>query len=167
MQSAERLMKPVMFRIPCLERVQNCLMCCFCSESRADVAFASHRTDTYGSYFSVCEQNKQKSCWPLTKKLKTVVTPPPQWFCKAETRDSLWCENPMFVWRTAQISTSLKWKVHREHYSLHCEDFCKTLASTTMAGFSMSALLWTILSSSCAGVGLFPGPAISEKEGDI
>lgn len=30
MPSAERLMKPVMFRIPCLERVQNWLMCCFC-----------------------------------------------------------------------------------------------------------------------------------------
>lgn len=39
-----------------------------------------------------------------------------------------------------------------------------TLAFTTMAGFSMSALLWTILSSSCAGLGLFPGPATSGKQ---
>lgn len=30
----------------------------------------------------------------------------------------------------------------------------------------MSALLWTILSSSCAGLGLFPGPAISERKKD-
>lgn len=38
----------------------------------------------------------------------------------------------------------------------------RTVASMTMAGSSMSALLWTIRNSSWAGLGLLPGPAISE-----
>lgn len=45
-----------------------------------------------------------------------------------------------------------------------------TVASNTRAGSSMSALLWTILSSNWAGVGRLPGPAISaegERERDI
>lgn len=62
------------------------------------------------------------------------------------------------------ICTSVMWMFRKTFRCLQCADFCKTLASTTMAGFSMSALLWTILSSSCAGLGLFPGPAISERE---
>lgn len=39
-----------------------------------------------------------------------------------------------------------------------------TVASVTMAGSSMSALLWTIRSSSWGGLGLRPGPANSEGE---
>lgn len=39
-----------------------------------------------------------------------------------------------------------------------------TVASVTMAGSSMSALLWTIRSSSWGGLGLRPGPASSGGE---
>lgn len=46
-------------------------------------------------------------------------------------------------------------------YCFWSKDVSKTLAFTAMEGFSMSALLWTILSSSWAGLGFFPGPAIS------
>ncbi len=43
----------------------------------------------------------------------------------------------------------------------------RTVASMTMAGSSMSALLWTIRNSSWAGLGLLPGPAISENTPEI
>ncbi len=43
----------------------------------------------------------------------------------------------------------------------------RTVASMTMAGSSMSALLWTIRNSSWAGLGLLPGPAISENTREI
>ena len=39
-----------------------------------------------------------------------------------------------------------------------------TVASVTIAGSSMSALLWTIRSSSWGGLGLRPGPANSERQ---
>lgn len=42
-----------------------------------------------------------------------------------------------------------------------------SVASVTIAGSSMSALLWTILSSSWGGLGLRPGPANSEREGQV
>ncbi len=43
----------------------------------------------------------------------------------------------------------------------------RTVASMTMAGSSMSALLWTIRNSSWAGLGLLPGPAISGNTREI
>lgn len=145
MPSADRLMKPVVFMHPTSERAGVL----FCFESRARVVITSNSTDTYGSYSSVSVSRTYiKILWTTNEKVKTAASS--QRFCKAETRHSLWCQK-------SSVS------VHRKRYSLQWEDFTKTLASTTMAGFSMSALLWTILSSSCAGVGFFPGPAISAK----
>lgn len=62
---------------------------------------------------------------------------------KAKSNDNSWCKNPKSLYEALGY---------------------KTMASTTMAGCSMSFLLWTILSSNWAGLGLLPGPAISDGE---
>lgn len=128
---------------------------------RADDVYIGHSTYTYGSDSSVFVSRMYSTYNKSCCHENIVVFP--QRFCKAETRDRLWRENPICaqIWSwflPAQCECS------RKRYCLQCEDFYKTLASTAMAGFSMSALLWTILSSSCAGLGLFPGPAISERK---
>lgn len=52
--------------------------------------------------------------------------------------------------------------------SIHCAlletyNLYNTVAFTMISGFSMSFLLWTILSSSWAEFGLFPSPACARK----
>lgn len=64
---------------------------------------------------------------------------------------------------------SQEWK--RRHLTLGVKEVGSrgphsTMAWTTISGFSMSFLLWTILSSSWAGLGFSPSPALAAEQAE-
>ncbi|MED6272554.1 hypothetical protein CHARACLAT_031586 [Characodon lateralis] len=71
-----------------------------------------------------------------------------QLLCKAETRMLSLMSKSYMADRLDSYRCFVNVCEWQEVYCFWSEDFSKTLASTTMEGFSMSALLCTILSSS-------------------
>lgn len=92
----------------------------------ADDVDTGHRTDVYGSDFTVFVS---RTAYPAEPTRENILY---------SLRDSVRQRHePVFDVKFLHVSGG--WP--RLRYGIQCEYFCKTLASTTMAGFSMSALL--------------------------